>query len=106
LSKNETRRSIHICSYSRAAIAALAKTTTESVLVWKCMQAQEKLNVSNKVRLVWIQGHQGIPRNEEADKLAKEGTIEPLLTKLLALLCCGQRSHQESFKARVQVEGL
>jgi len=53
-----------------------------------------------------MQGHQGIPRNEEADKLAKEGTIESLLTKLLALLCCGQRSHQESFKARMQVEGL
>jgi ribonuclease HI len=53
-----------------------------------------------------MQGHQGIPRNEEADKLAKEGTIESLLTKLLALLCCGQRIHQESFKAGMQVEGL
>jgi ribonuclease HI len=98
LSKNETRRSIHICCDSRAAIAALTKNTTESVWVWKCMQALEKLSVSNEVTLVWIQEHQGIPRNEEADKLVK----------LLALICCGERSHKESFKAGVpvQVEGL
>jgi ribonuclease HI len=25
---------------------------------------------------VWILGHQGIPSNEEADRLAKEGTVE------------------------------
>jgi len=108
VSKYETGRSIRICCDSRAAIAALAKTTTESVLVWKCMQEREKLSVSNKVTLVWIQRRQRIPRNEKADKLAKEGTIEFLLNKLLALFCCGQRSHQESLKAGVpvQVEGL
>jgi len=49
------------------------------------MQALDKLSVSNKVAIVWLQGHQGIPRNEETDKLAKEGTIESILTKLLAL---------------------
>jgi len=43
LSKNETRGSIHICCDSRAAITALAKTSIESVLVWKCMQALEKI---------------------------------------------------------------
>jgi hypothetical protein len=33
LTKNLTRRRIHICSDSRAALAALAKTTAESSLV-------------------------------------------------------------------------
>jgi hypothetical protein len=37
LTENLTRRRIHICSDSRAAIAALAKTTTKSSLVWECM---------------------------------------------------------------------
>jgi hypothetical protein len=56
LTKNLTRRRIHICSDSRAAIAALAKTTTESSLVWECMQVLEKLSKSNKVTLMWIPG--------------------------------------------------
>ena len=34
---------IHICSNSRAALAALAKTTTESSLVWECLQALGRL---------------------------------------------------------------
>jgi ribonuclease HI len=76
LTKNLTRRRIHICSDSRVAIAALAKTTTESSLVWKCMQVLEKLSKSNKVTLMWIPGHQGIQGNEEADTLAKEGAVE------------------------------
>jgi hypothetical protein len=42
LTKNHTRRRIHICFDSRAAIAAFAKTTTESSLVWECMQVLEK----------------------------------------------------------------
>jgi ribonuclease HI len=70
------RRRIHICSDSRAAIAALAKTTTESSSVWACMQVLEKLSKSNKVTLMWIPGHQGILGNEEADRLAKEGAVE------------------------------
>jgi hypothetical protein len=76
LTKNLTRRRIHICSDSRAAIAALAKTTTESSLVWECMQVLEELSKSNRVTLMWIPGHQGIPGNEEADRLAKEGAVE------------------------------
>jgi hypothetical protein len=56
LTKNLTRRRIHICSESRAGLAALAKTTTESSLVWECMQVLEKLSKSNKVTLMWIPG--------------------------------------------------
>ena len=35
-----------------------------------------KLSEFNKVTLVWIPGHEGIPDNEEADRLAEEGAIE------------------------------
>jgi ribonuclease HI len=76
LTKNLMKRRIHICSDSRAAIAVLANTTTESSLVWECMQALEKLSKSNKVTLMWIPGHEGILDNEEADRLAKEGAVE------------------------------
>jgi ribonuclease HI len=76
LTKNLTRRRIHICSDSRAAIAALVKTTTESSLIWECVQVLEKLSKSNKATLMWIPRHQGILGNEEADRLAREGAVE------------------------------
>jgi hypothetical protein len=41
LTKNIMRRRIQICSDSRA---ALPKTTTESFVVWECMQVLGKLN--------------------------------------------------------------
>jgi hypothetical protein len=56
LTKNLMRRRIHVCSNSRAALAALAKTTTESSLVWECVQVLEKLSKFNKVTLMWIPG--------------------------------------------------
>jgi ribonuclease HI len=87
LTKNLMRRRIHICSDSRAAIAALAKTTTESSLVWECMQGLEKLSKSNKVTLMWIPRHQGIPSNEEADRLAKEGAVEVPPDQFTAIRC-------------------
>jgi ribonuclease HI len=40
------------------------------------MQVLQKLSKSNNVTLMWIPGHQGIPGNEEADRLAKEGVVE------------------------------
>jgi hypothetical protein len=40
------------------------------------MQVQEKLRKFNKVSLMWISRHQGIPGNEEADRLAKEEVAE------------------------------
>jgi hypothetical protein len=40
------------------------------------MQVLEKLSKFNRVTLMWIPGHQEIPSNEEADRLAKEGAVE------------------------------
>jgi ribonuclease HI len=40
------------------------------------MQVLEKLSRFNKVTLMWIPGHHGIPGNQEADRVAKEGAIE------------------------------
>jgi ribonuclease HI len=71
--KNVPRRRIHTCS-DRAATAKLAKTTIESAFVCKRMQAVEKISGRNKITLVWIPGHHGIPGNEEAENLAKEET--------------------------------
>jgi ribonuclease HI len=84
LTKNLTRRT-QICSDSRAALAALAKTTTELSLVWECMQVLEKICKYNKVNLMWIPGHQGIPGNEEANMLAKEGGTEVPPNQLAAV---------------------
>jgi ribonuclease HI len=64
-------RRVHICSNSRAALAALTKATTESALIWECMQALGKLSESNNITLIWILWHQGILGNEEVDRLAK-----------------------------------
>jgi hypothetical protein len=48
LSKNTVGQGIHFCSDSRTAIAALAKSTTESALVWKSMRAVEKISGSSR----------------------------------------------------------
>ena len=85
LTKNLMRRRIHICSDSRAALAALVKTTTESSPVWECMQVLGKLNELNKVTLVWIPGHHRIPANEEAERLAKEGATEVPPNQFIAI---------------------
>jgi hypothetical protein len=55
LTKNLTRRRIHICSDSRAAIAALVKTTTKSLLVWEFMQVLENLSKTS-TRSNWNRG--------------------------------------------------
>jgi hypothetical protein len=40
------------------------------------MQMLQKANEFIKVTLMWIPEHQGIPCNEEADRLTKGGAIE------------------------------
>jgi len=77
-------------------------------MVWECMQVLEKVPASNTVTLVWIPEHHGIPGNEEADKLTKEGTKVSSNQTAWHSLCCGQRSHHKSLEtgAPEQVEDL
>jgi RNase H len=42
-------------------------------MVYECKQRLNELGRRNKVTLVWIPGHEGIPGNENADKLARLG---------------------------------
>jgi len=82
-SKNIMRRRIHICSDSRAATAALAKTTTKLALVWDSMQALEKLSGSN---IVAEYGYLGIMEYWEIKKLINctwKGLIKLLASPLI-----------------------
>ncbi|XP_020298149.1 uncharacterized protein LOC109862489 [Pseudomyrmex gracilis] len=74
--KKTKKRRINIYTDSKAAIEALAKTTTESSVVWDCMQALNSLGERNSITLVWVRGHQGIQGNGMADSLAKLNTLE------------------------------
>ncbi|XP_015118148.1 uncharacterized protein LOC107041864 [Diachasma alloeum] len=65
---------IYICSDRQAAIKALEKATTDSKVVWECMQALATLGERNKVTLIWAPDHHGIQGNEEADWQARRGT--------------------------------
>jgi RNase H len=65
-------------SDSQAALKALGSWTCESKLTWDCRQSLKQLASNNRVKLVWVPGHQGIEGNEIADQLAKEGVMAPL----------------------------
>ena len=97
LTKNLITRRTHIHSDSRAALAALAKNTTESSLVWECMQVLGKISEFNKVTLLWIPAHQGIPGDEKAHRLTKEGATEFPPNQFTAILfSVGKKTHQEA----------
>ncbi|XP_046145450.1 uncharacterized protein LOC123988743 [Osmia bicornis bicornis] len=78
-------RKICICSDSRAAINALAKTSTESSTVWEGMQTLSQLSKLNKITLIWTPGHQGVQGNEIADGLAKLGTLESPVQQIVGV---------------------
>ncbi|XP_072757484.1 uncharacterized protein [Anoplolepis gracilipes] len=77
-------KNIVVCSDSQA---ALAKPTTESSLIWDCMQALNQLREHNKVTLMWIPGHQGIQGNEVAEHLRAHMSILGLATQDTCRLC-------------------
>jgi hypothetical protein len=61
------------------------------------MQMLEKLRKFNKITLMWIPGRQGIPGNEEADRLVKEGAIKVSPNQFAAIpFNVGKNLHQEA----------
>ena len=95
LSKNITRRRMHICFDSRAATATLAKTTIESALLWENMQVLEKLCGSNPVTLVRYLGIIEYRKMKKLINWPRKGLMESLLTKLLASPLLWVKSHQQ-----------
>ena len=63
---------------SQAAIKAITATEIKSKLVKCCREELKVLGTQHKVSLYWVPGHEGIPGNEKADELAREGSAAVL----------------------------
>jgi ribonuclease HI len=74
MDRNYKNRNMCILSDSQAAIKVFGKYQITSKLVWKCHQSLMELARQNRVQLVLVPGHKGIPGNETADYLAKTGS--------------------------------
>ncbi|KAJ8950819.1 hypothetical protein NQ318_012681 [Aromia moschata] len=79
------RRTIQICTDSQAALMAVESSKVKSRLIFDCKKILNDLASCNRVILTWVPGHSGVPGNEEADRLARVGSIgypigpEPIL---------------------------
>ncbi|KAJ8959714.1 hypothetical protein NQ318_021908 [Aromia moschata] len=79
------RRTIQICTDSQAALMAIESSKVKSRLVLDCKKILNDLASCNRVILTWVPGHSGVLGNEEADRLARVGSIgypigpEPIL---------------------------
>jgi ribonuclease HI len=75
--ESQTHGSITILSDSQAALLALDSHRTKSHLVKECKDVLNELtNMNNSaVTLRWVKAHVGLAGNEQADHLAKMGTM-------------------------------
>jgi ribonuclease HI len=71
-------KQILIFSDSQSALKALSSPKVTSELVPECLNALSALAGPNEVTLLWVPRHQGIPGNEEADRLARQVSTMPL----------------------------
>ena len=74
LQRKTEGRHVRIFSDSKSGLQSLMKSRISSKLTEACVKALNELGKSNIVKLIWVPGHTGIQGNEEADRLAKEGT--------------------------------
>ena len=75
LKRRYRHTSICIFSDSQAALKALSAFECYSKLVWECIALLKELAMKNRVHLLWVPGHCGIAGNENADQLAREGSM-------------------------------
>ncbi|XP_046145656.1 uncharacterized protein LOC123988941 [Osmia bicornis bicornis] len=73
LDRAHSGKHIYICSDSMAALKALHKVEIGSKLVKDCALILRQLSLNNRVKLLWVPGHTGIPGNERANELARLG---------------------------------
>nr|XP_034192554.1 uncharacterized protein LOC117609902 [Osmia lignaria] len=73
LEKDHSGKHIYICSDSIAALGAIHKVEVGSKLVKDCILTLSQLSLNNRVKLLWVPGHAGIPGNERANELARLG---------------------------------
>ena len=76
--KSYTGKTIHILSYSQAAIKTLDSFQINSKIVWDCHQSLVKVTEHNRIQMVWVPGHIGINGNETADELVRQGSSHAL----------------------------
>ena len=73
--KNLTGRTITFISDSQAGLQALDQRVFKSKTVWECHRALNHLARTNHVELKWTKAHVGTFGNEQADRLAKAGSL-------------------------------
>ncbi|XP_020297531.1 uncharacterized protein LOC109862048 [Pseudomyrmex gracilis] len=100
LSRETKTRRFNIYTDSKAIIGALAKTTTESSVVWDCIKALNRLGERNNITLVWVPGHQGIQGNEVADSLAKLRTLEEPVCQIVGVPFATGKNHIKDWLKR------
>jgi len=66
---------VNIFSDSVSAIQAIKAPYTSSKTVSDCWRALKLLDEKGSWSLTWVKSHNGIPGNEAADKLAKQGAL-------------------------------
>ena len=71
---------IHFYIDSQAAILAITSVECSSVTIYNCILSLQKLIIQGShVTIHWVRAHDGIKLNEEADRLAKFGTMSSWL---------------------------